>query len=89
MADAVDDGYEHSALPRRQQVAVRYADRFLAAGGVDDDTAAMVREEFTADERTELGMAMALFHGISKLLIVLGCEPEQMDVTVMPTPGTR
>jgi hypothetical protein len=34
-------------------------------------------------------MAMALFHGISKLLIVLGCEPEQMDVTVMPTPGTR
>jgi hypothetical protein len=70
-------------------VAVRYADRFLAANGVDDDTVAMVREEFTADERHELGLSMALFHGISKLLIVLGCEPEQMDVTVMPTPGTR
>ena len=68
---------------------MRYADRFLAADGVDADTAAMVREEFTDDERTELAMAMALFHGISKLLIVLGCEPEQMDVTVMPTPGTR
>jgi hypothetical protein len=44
--------------------------------------------EFSDDELDELGLGMALFHGVSKLLIVLGCEPEQMDVTVLPTPGT-
>jgi hypothetical protein len=29
-----------------------------------------------------------MFHGFSKLLIALGCEPEQMDVAVHRTPGS-
>ena len=43
--------------------------------------------EFEADERTELGIGLALFHGFSKVLIALGCEPEEMAVTELPTPG--
>lgn len=35
-----------------------------------------------------MGVGLALFHGFSKLLISLGCEPEQMDVSVHRTPGS-
>lgn len=35
-----------------------------------------------------MGIGLALFHGFAKLLITLGCEPEEMDVTVLPTPGS-
>ena len=36
----------------------------------------------------ELGVGLAMFHGFSKLLIALGCEPEQMDVSIHRTPGS-
>jgi hypothetical protein len=65
-----------------------FADRFLAMTPVGDDDAAELRDEFTADELDDLALAMALFHGVSKVLIALGCEPEQMDTTVLPTPGS-
>ncbi|MEL6893587.1 MAG: hypothetical protein AAFP84_18490 [Actinomycetota bacterium] len=42
---------------------------------------------FTAGEQTELGVGLALFHGFSKVLIALGCEPDEMVVTELPTPG--
>ncbi len=37
---------------------------------------------------TELGVAVAMFHGLSKALIVLGLEPDDMATTVLPTPGS-
>ena len=43
---------------------------------------------FTEAELVEMGVALALFHGVSKMLIALGCEPEQMDVSIHRTPGT-
>jgi len=36
----------------------------------------------------EIGVGLALVHGLSKVLIVRGLEPEQMDVTVIPSPGS-
>ena len=35
-----------------------------------------------------MGVGLALFHGVSKMLIALGCEPEEMETTVHRTPGT-
>lgn len=35
----------------------------------------------------ELTLAAGLFVGFSKLMIVLGLEPEQMDTTVLQTPA--
>jgi hypothetical protein len=34
-------------------------------------------------------LGISLFHGFSKMLIVLGLEPEEMDTTVVPTPDVR
>ena len=48
---------------------------------------AALAAEFTRDELIEMGVGLALFHGFSKLLIALGCEPDQMDVSIHRTPG--
>ncbi|MEY4229848.1 MAG: hypothetical protein RLZZ362_697 [Actinomycetota bacterium] len=47
-----------------------------------------LRAEFTDAELVEMGVGLALFHGFAKLLIALGCEPEQMDITEHRTPGS-
>jgi alkylhydroperoxidase family enzyme len=85
----IDDDHAASELPERQKAALAFADAFLAAGG---PPSAEVRDQVLAalrsDEVAELGLGLALFHGFSKLLIALGCEPEQMDTTVLRTPGS-
>ena len=48
----------------------------------------MLRDEFSEPELVEIGVGLALVHGLSKVLIVLGLEPEQMEVTVIPSPGS-
>ncbi len=86
----VDDGYRDSSLPARQQAAVAFADAFLnAAGPPSAEDRALIGAELEADEIAELGVGMALFHGFAKLLISLGCEPSEMDTTVLATPGSR
>jgi hypothetical protein len=52
------------------------------------DVRRRVDDEFTPDEQVELGIGLALFHGFAKVLIALGCEPEEMATTVLPTPGS-
>lgn len=49
---------------------------------------AQLRSEFSEPEIVEIGVGLALVHGLAKVLIVLGLEPEQMDVTVIPSPGS-
>lgn len=76
-------------MPDRWKVALAFTDAFLAAGGpLDSDVRAAAEQEFSAEELVELGIGLALFHGVSKLLVTLGCEPEQMDVTALPPPGS-
>ncbi len=43
---------------------------------------------FSAAEQAELAMGIGLFLGMSKVLITLGVEPENMATTVIPTPGS-
>ena len=70
-------------------MALQFADAFFAASGPPDaDLQAALREEFTEEELVEMGVGLALFHGVSKMLIALGCEPEEMEVGVHRTPGT-
>ena len=90
MAQAVEDGWEESGLPHRHKTALLLADAFLAAGGPPKPEAqAALKAEFSEAEIVELGMGLALFHGFSKMLIALGLEPEEMDTTVLPTPGSQ
>lgn len=72
----------------RQKVALGFADAYLAAEGPMGDAARSAFDaEFDGDQQTELGVGLALFHGFSKVLIALGCEPEEMDTIELPTPG--
>ncbi len=50
--------------------------------------AALLRKHYSDAEIAELVLGVGLFMGMSKVLITLGLEPEQMDTTVMPTPGS-
>jgi hypothetical protein len=68
---------------------LQFADAFFAADGPPaPEVQAALQAEFTEAELVEMGIGLALFHGVAKMLISLGCEPEQMDIGIHRTPGT-
>jgi alkylhydroperoxidase family enzyme len=82
------DGYLASDLSAQQKLVLRFTDAYLDhPHRVDAELAAELRAVFRPDELVELGLALAMFLGMSKVLISLGTEPEQMDVTIVPTPA--
>lgn len=86
--DLIDDGYESSSLEERSKLSIAFADAFLGAQGAPPaDLRERLTREFTPAELAELGIGLALFHGFSKMLIISGCEPEDMDTTVLSVPG--
>jgi len=88
--DLIDDDYESSRLETRQKLAIAFADAFLAAQGPPPtDVQDRIAAEFDAAELAELGIGLALFHGFSKMLIISGCEPEEMATTVLAAPGSQ
>lgn len=87
--DKIDDGFIETDLPERSKLAIAFADALLGAQGApDSDVIERMNAEFTPDQIAELGIGLALFHGFSKLLIVTGCEPEEMETTVLSAPGS-
>lgn len=89
-AEHVTDAHESDdALDARQHLALRVADAVLAAGGLAPSLRRDALEEFGAAGLAELVAMVALFHGFAKLLVVLGLEPEQMPVRLIPLPGER
>jgi alkylhydroperoxidase family enzyme len=89
LAAEVDDQWEHSTLSERHKAALVLADAFLAVDGPPSAAdQATLHEHFSDAELVELGIGLALFHGFSKMLIALGLEPEQMQTTVVATPGS-
>jgi alkylhydroperoxidase family enzyme len=57
-------------------------------GRLTNEQKARLAENFAEAEIAELALGVGLFMGMSKVLITLGLEPEQMDTTVLPTPGS-
>ena len=89
-ADAalVDDGYE-DCLPPAAVAALQLTDAIL--GRAQAPSLAQQQQllaHYDPDEIFELALGVGLFHGMSKVLINLGLEPEQMPVTLLPTPGS-
>lgn len=86
--EKVNDDYIESDLPQRSKLALAFADAFLGAQGAPSgDVQEQMKNEFTAEQIAEMGIGLALFHGFSKLLIVSGCEPEEMERTELSAPG--
>ena len=88
LASLIDDGFEESGLDDRSKAIVAFTDTFLRAEPPTAALSAELGRHFTADQLVELAMGISLFHGFSKLMITLGLEPETMDTTILPTPGT-
>jgi alkylhydroperoxidase family enzyme len=88
VARIVDGHQSDYALDDRERAALAFADWFL---GRPADPAPQVvsdlADHLDEAQRVELACGLALFHGFSKMLIVLGLEPEAMDTTLRPTPG--
>lgn len=87
-AALVEDGYE-GALAPQEVAALKLADALL--GLPDKPEAAdqaLIRAQFSPAEIVELLLGVGLFHGMSKVLINLGLEPQEMPVTLLPTPGS-
>ena len=86
----VDDGFETSTLTPRHKAAIDFADAYLATGGPPPvEVQTRILAHFSPAEVAEMGIGLAIFCGFSKLLIAVGAEPEEMDVTILRTPGSR
>jgi hypothetical protein len=61
----------------------------LLLGGhvTDPELEDRMRRHFSAAEIVELTYAMGTFIGYGKQIMVLGLEPEDLPLTVIPTPG--
>ena len=55
---------------------------------MSDATRQQLQAHYTDAQIVELVLGVGLFMGMSKVLITLGLEPEEMPVTVLPTPGS-
>jgi alkylhydroperoxidase family enzyme len=82
------DGYEGS-LPPGEAAALKLTDAIIGAPGrLDAYTKAALKAGFSDAEIVEIALGVGCFLGMSKVLIMLGLEPEEMPVTVLPTPGS-
>ncbi len=83
----VVDGYE-TRLPAADVAALKLTDAFLGLPQVPSEAdQSLIKAHFNEAEIVELLLGVGLFHGMSKVLINLGLEPEQMPITILPTPG--
>ena len=84
----IEDGYEQH-LAAREVAALRLTDDLIGLPGrLGPDQVAELKSHFTEAESAELMLGVGLFLGMSKVLITLGLEPETMDTTLVPTPGS-
>ncbi len=84
----VQDGYAQK-LAVNESAALALTDALIGLPGPLPETLKReLHEHFSDAELVELGLGVGLFLGMSKVLIALGLEPEEMPVTVIPTPGS-
>jgi AhpD family alkylhydroperoxidase len=84
----IDDGYAGSPLSPRLKTAIALTDVVLGrTGEVGASLAAALAQEFTPAEIVELGVTAALCHGFSKIAVALGAAPDDIPVTIVPTPA--
>jgi alkylhydroperoxidase family enzyme len=84
----IDDGYR-TAFDAAEVAALELTDAIIGdPESLSEATRAALRAHFDDAQIVELALGVGLFLGMSKVLINLGLEPEDMPVTVLATPGS-
>ena len=87
MAQVTDD--YASQVTDREALALTITDALIGdPRSLSDTQRAELLNEFDEGELAELALGVTLFYGLSKVLVALGLEPEEMPTTVLPTPGS-
>ena len=73
----------------KETAALMLTDQILSASGtLTRKNDAIINRSLSKRERAEISLGVGLFMGMSKVLIALGLEPEEMETTVVKTPGS-
>jgi alkylhydroperoxidase family enzyme len=89
-AQLIDANYEHSALSRREKLAIALADCYLGfPAGVRPELAAQLAAEFSPAEIASLLVALMTFNFTSRTAVSIGGMPEDpLPVILMPVTVT-
>ncbi len=87
VAQVTDDYPEH--FQPGQVAALQLTDAMLNASAPSAELSATLSKHYTQEQIVELTLGVGLFLGMSKVLILLGLEPDTMPTTLVPTPGSR
>ena len=69
--------------------ALMLTDQIISAPGtLTRKNHAIIKRSLSRKERAEISLGVGLFMGMSKVLIALGLEPEEMETTIVKTPGS-
>ena len=74
---------ERTAAALKLTDAIIGPDQRLSDAALDE-----LRAHYSDAEIAEIAVGVTLFLGMSKVLICLGLEPEEMQLTALPTPGS-
>ena len=69
--------------------ALMLTDQIISAPGtLTRKNHVIIKRSLSRKERAEISLGVGLFMGMSKVLIALGLEPEEMETTIVKTPGS-
>ena len=69
--------------------ALMLTDQIISAPGTSmEKNHVIIKRSLSRKERAEISLGVGLFMGMSKVLIALGLEPEEMETTIVKTPGS-
>ena len=76
-------------MDNKTTAALMLTDQIISAPGtLMKKNDAIIKRSLSKKERAEISLGVGLFMGMSKVLIALGLEPEEMETTVVKTPGS-
>jgi alkylhydroperoxidase family enzyme len=86
--DQIVDGYEEVLSPA-ETAALKLTDAIIGLPqSLSEESRAALKANFSDAQIVELALGVGMFMGMSKVLINLGLEPEEMPLTIVPTPGS-
>ena len=76
-------------LPEAETAILQLTDAIIGRPqSLSEATKQLLKAHYSDAQIVELTLGVGLFLGMSKVLINLGLEPQDMPVTLMPTPGS-